>query len=113
MATDRRSRTAGGRRVSEQLRRAGSLPGEGSCCGGFGRAGAEADRLKLSAYSAEGSDAFVRIEVAKAMREAFHNIDGYLPQGMTLNLLSDSFLRAVEAVVGGQAAPTPSPVLKR
>lgn len=75
----------------------------------LGKAEAEATRLKLGAYSAEGSEAFVRIEVAKSMSEAFKNIDGYLPQDMTVNLLSDSFLRAVEAVVGGKAAtPTPA-----
>ncbi|MCC5025127.1 MAG: hypothetical protein J6386_21120 [Candidatus Synoicihabitans palmerolidicus] len=70
----------------------------------LGEAEAEATRLKLSAYSAEGSEAFVRIEVAKSMASAFENIDGYLPQDMTVNLLSDSFLRAVESVVGGAAA---------
>jgi regulator of protease activity HflC (stomatin/prohibitin superfamily) len=70
----------------------------------LGKAEAEATRLKLSAYSAEGSEAYVRIEVAKSMAVAFQNIDGYLPQDMTVNLLSDSFLRAVEAVVGGKAA---------
>ncbi|MCW5547418.1 MAG: hypothetical protein KIT44_00490 [Opitutaceae bacterium] len=69
----------------------------------LGKAEAEATRLKLGAYSAEGSEAFVRIEVSKSMAEAFKNIDGYLPQDMTVNLLSDSFLRAVEAVVGGKA----------
>ncbi|MCF3649935.1 SPFH domain-containing protein [Synoicihabitans lomoniglobus] len=73
----------------------------------LGEAEAEATRLKLSAYSAEGSEAFVRIEVAKSMSTAFENIDGYLPQDMTVNLLSDSFLRAVEAVVGG-APSTPT-----
>ena len=46
----------------------------------------------------------MRIEVAKSMAVAFQNIDGYLQQDMTVNLLSDSFLRAVEAVVGGKAA---------
>lgn len=75
----------------------------------LGEAEAEATRLKLSAYSAEGSEAFVRIEVAKAMSEAFKNIDGYLPQDMTVNLLSDSFLRAVEAVVGGKSAAEAMP----
>lgn len=70
----------------------------------LGKAEAEATRLKLSAYSAEGSEAFVRIEVAKSMSEAFKNIDGYLPQDMTVNLLGDSFLNAVQSVVGGKAA---------
>ena len=70
----------------------------------LGKAEAEATRLKLSAYSAVGSEAFVRIEVAKSMSEAFQNIKGYLPQDMTVNLLSDSFLKAVEAVVGAKGA---------
>lgn len=74
----------------------------------LGRAEAEATRLKLGAYSAEGSEAFVRIEVAKSMSEAFKNVDGYLPQDMTVNLLSDSFLRAVESVVGGRAPAAPA-----
>jgi regulator of protease activity HflC (stomatin/prohibitin superfamily) len=72
----------------------------------LGEAEAEATRLKLSAYSAEGSEAFVRIEVAKSMASAFQNIDGYLPQDMKVNLLSESFLKAVEAAVGGKAAGT-------
>lgn len=73
----------------------------------LGEAEAEATRLKLSAYSAEGSEAFVRIEVAKSMSSAFQNIDGYLPQDMTVNLLSESFLKAVESAVGGSATVTP------
>ncbi len=76
----------------------------------LGKAEAEATRLKLSAYSAEGSEAFVRIEVSKSMADAFKNISGYLPQDMTVNLLSDSFLRAVEAVVGGTATTPASPM---
>jgi membrane protein involved in colicin uptake len=71
----------------------------------LGKAEAEATKLKLGAYSAEGSEAFVRIEVAKAMSDAFKNISGYLPQDMTVNLLSDSFLRAVESVMGGKGSP--------
>jgi regulator of protease activity HflC (stomatin/prohibitin superfamily) len=79
----------------------------------LGKAEAEATRLKLSAYSAEGSEAFVRIEVAKSMSEAFKNIDGYLPQDMTINLLGDSFLNAVKSVVGGQPAnPMATPARK-
>jgi regulator of protease activity HflC (stomatin/prohibitin superfamily) len=79
----------------------------------LGKAEAEATRLKLSAYSAEGSEAFVRIEVAKSMSDAFKNIEGYLPQDMTINLLSDSFLHAVQSVVGGKASnPMAAPARK-
>jgi regulator of protease activity HflC (stomatin/prohibitin superfamily) len=70
----------------------------------IGKAEAEATRLKLGAYAAEGADAFVRIEVAKSMSGAFQNISGYLPQDMKINLLSDSFLRAIDSVMSGAAA---------
>ncbi len=65
----------------------------------LGKAEAEANRLKLNSYAAEGAEAFVRIEVAKSMADGFKNISGYLPGDMTINLLSESFLRAVESVV--------------
>lgn len=78
----------------------------------LGKAEAEATRLKLGAYSAEGSESFVRIEVAKSMSDAFKNIDGYLPQDMTINLLSESFLQAVQSVVGGKPAAAAAPVRK-
>lgn len=79
----------------------------------LGQAEAEATRLKLSAYSAEGSEAFVRIEVAKSMADAFKGIQGYLPQDMTINLLGDSFLRAVESLVGGRAPIDPATAPRR
>ncbi len=71
----------------------------------IGRAEAEATELNLRAYTAAGPDAFVQIEVAKYMAEAFKNIDGYLPQDMKVNLLSESFLDAVKQVVRPNAAP--------
>lgn len=72
----------------------------------IGKAEAEATRLKLTAYSAQGADAFIRVEVARHMSDAFKNISGYLPQDMTVNLLSESFLKAVGLVAQpGTAAP--------
>jgi len=68
----------------------------------IGKAEAEATRLKLSAYSAQGADAFIRVEVARHMSEAFKNISGYLPQDMKVNLLSESFLKAVGMVADPQ-----------
>jgi regulator of protease activity HflC (stomatin/prohibitin superfamily) len=65
----------------------------------IGKAEAQATELKLRAYTAAGPDAFVQIEVAKYMAEAFKNIDGYLPQDMKVNLLSESFMDAVKQVV--------------
>ncbi len=77
----------------------------------LGVAEAEATRLRLSAYAAEGADSFVRIEISKSMAEAFKNVSGYLPQDMTINLLSESFLKAVQSVVapGAPASPPPRP----
>ncbi len=72
----------------------------------IGTAEAEATRLQLSAFAAAGPEAYVQIEVAKHMAEAFKNIDGYLPQDMKVNLLSESFMDAVKQVVrpGGSGA---------
>ncbi len=71
----------------------------------IGTAEAEATQLQLSAFAAAGPDAYVQIEVAKQIAQAFKNIDGYLPQDMKVNLLSESFMDAVKQVVrpGGTA----------
>ena len=70
----------------------------------LGTAEAESQKLKLSAYAVEGSDAFVRIEVARSMSDAFKNISGYLPEGMTVNLLSESYDKGVSLLVGDKNA---------
>lgn len=74
----------------------------------IGQAEAEAQKLRLSAYAVDGADAFVQIEIAKSMATAFENIQGYLPESMHINLLSDSFVKAVRSVV----APEPMPAIK-
>lgn len=74
----------------------------------LGQAEAEATRLRLSAYSVPGSDNFVRVEVAKQVAIGFQNVKGYLPQGMSVTLLSDSFMQAIESIMGrapAQAVP--------
>lgn len=74
----------------------------------LGAAKAEAQRLQLQAYAVDGADAFVNIEVARSMADAFKNIDGYLPENMKVNLLSSSFLDSVRSVMGGvKALPVP------
>jgi regulator of protease activity HflC (stomatin/prohibitin superfamily) len=65
----------------------------------LGSAEAEATKLKLSAYAVPGADAFVEIEVAKSMAEAFKGIQGYLPSDMKINLLSQSFVESVKGLV--------------
>ena len=69
----------------------------------IGKAEAEAQKLKLSAYAVQGSEAFVQIEVAKHMSEAFKNIQGYLPGDMKINMLSTSFIDSVKQVMGLKA----------
>lgn len=69
----------------------------------LGRAEAEAKKLALSAYAVPGADAFVKIEVAKSMSDAFKNIAGYLPEGMTVNLLADQYNKGVNLLVNGSA----------
>lgn len=72
----------------------------------MGEADAEAKKLKLAAYSVPGADAFVKIEVSQNMAEAFKNISGYLPENMKINLLSESFTKAVSDLVNkGGSAP--------
>lgn len=71
----------------------------------IGTAEAEATKLKLAAYSVPGSDNFVKVEVSKQMAEAFKGIQGYLPEHMNVTLLSDSFLKAVEGLMGRRANP--------
>ncbi|QQE13609.1 hypothetical protein JD969_09160 [Planctomycetota bacterium] len=65
----------------------------------LGMAEAEATKLNLQAYAVEGADAFVKIEISKQIAEAFKNIDGYLPQDMKVNLLSESFMKSVQQVM--------------
>jgi len=73
----------------------------------IGIAEAEVTKLKLSAYDVPGAQVFVQIEVAKQMAGAFQNIRGYLPQDMKINLLSESFLDAIQQTVSPKAKPVP------
>lgn len=66
-----------------------------------GQAEAEAQKLKLSAYAVPGAEAFVRIQVAASMSEAFQNIQGYLPENMSINLLAESYDKGVSLLVNG------------
>lgn len=71
----------------------------------LGKAEAEAQKLKLSAYAVPGAEAFVRIEVANSMSKAFENIRGYLPEKMNINLLADQYNKGVNLLVGGEEEP--------
>lgn len=66
----------------------------------LGQAEAEATKLKMSAYNTAGSQQFVTIEVAKSMADSFKGIQGYIPQGMTMNTLSGNFIDGLRTVLG-------------
>lgn len=65
----------------------------------LGEADAASQRLKFSAYSAPGAEIFAQIEIAKSMGQSLSGVQGYLPQGMSVSLLSDNFLNAVRSVM--------------
>ncbi len=67
----------------------------------LGKAEAEAKKLALSAYAVPGADAFVKIQVASSMSEAFKNVKGYLPEKMSVNLLADQYNKGVNLLVSG------------
>lgn len=66
----------------------------------LGKANAESEKLKFSAYSADGADTYAKIEVAKAMGVSLSGIKGYLPESMSVNLLGENFAKAIESLVG-------------
>lgn len=70
----------------------------------IGQAEANALKLKLGAYATAGADGYVKIQVAQNMAEAFKGIKGYLPQGMSVNLLADQYDKGVSLLVGTPAA---------
>ncbi len=67
----------------------------------LGKANAESERLKFSAFAAQGADQYARIEIAKALGASLSGIKGYLPQDMQVFTLGSNFMQAVENVAGG------------
>ena len=66
----------------------------------MGKAEAASKELLLKAYAVPGSDNWVKTQVAEAVAKGFGNIKGYLPSDMKINLLTDSFGKAVDALSG-------------
>ncbi len=69
----------------------------------IGKAEAEAQKLRLSAYAVTGADAFVKVEIAKSMATAHQNVRGYLPDNMSIYTLGNNFMDAVESLMGRKA----------
>lgn len=70
----------------------------------IGEAEAHAKKVNFMAYAVDGADNFVKIEIAKSLSSGFENIDGYLPQDMQINVLTDSFMKSLSAVLAGKPA---------
>jgi len=66
----------------------------------IGKAEADALKLRLGAYAAQGAEGYVRIQVAQSMATAFQNIKGYLPEKMTVNTLAENYEKGVSLLVG-------------
>jgi regulator of protease activity HflC (stomatin/prohibitin superfamily) len=77
-----------------------------------GKATAESEKLKLSAYSAPGAELFTKIEVAKSLGVAYSGIKGYLPESMNIFTLGNNYQQALENVLSGRAVPVPVPQKK-
>ena len=65
----------------------------------LGRAEADAKKLQLQAYAVDGADAFVRIEIAKSIAAANSGVQGYIPEGMTINVITDRIMAAIDGIV--------------
>lgn len=72
----------------------------------IGEAEAAAQKVRLQAYAVDGADNFVRIEIAKSIAQANQGIVGYIPQDMTINVLTDRLMAAVEHVMSSGRAPS-------
>lgn len=70
----------------------------------MGQAEAKAKELMLNAYTTAGPEAFVKVEVSKALASGFQNIQGYLPEKISITTLSQNFVDAVGSVMGRNVA---------
>lgn len=73
-----------------------------------GRAQAAANQLLLSSYAVKGGDLYTRIQVARSLGDAFSGVKGYLPQGMSMNLVAENYDKAVSLLMNSQQTPAPA-----
>lgn len=66
----------------------------------MGKAEAAAKQLLLASWNAAGTNAYVQVEVAKALSSGIQGIQGYLPNNINPTILSDSFVTGVKALMG-------------
>lgn len=79
-----------------------------------GKAEASAKQLMLDAYKAAGPEAFVKVEIAKAMADGTKGIQGYLPNNFNPTVISGNFMDAIQNILKvipvPQATPQATPV---
>lgn len=71
----------------------------------MGKAEAEATRLKLNAYDADGAQLKAMVDISGNLSTAFSGVQGYLPSDMKINVLSTSFTDALDGLLKRAAAP--------
>ncbi len=71
----------------------------------LGEAKATANKALLESFAVQGSASYTQIEISKNVAAAFQNIKGYLPEGMSITLLTDSFNKSVDALTGQVVLP--------
>lgn len=72
----------------------------------LGKSKAESQKLQLQAFAVQGADAYVKVEVAKNMAQAFSNVKGFLPSDLKFSILANDFNTAVDATTGNAVIPT-------
>lgn len=65
----------------------------------MGEAEAKAKELMLNAYMAAGTNAYVQVEVAKALAEGTKSIQGYLPNNFNPTVISGNFMDAIRQIM--------------
>src|ERR1019366_1981351 len=76
-----------------------------------GKAEAEANRLKLTSFSAPGSENYVKVEVSKQFAAGLNNIR-FFPSNATYNTIASDFDKRLSLLVGGTGGtnpPAPAP----
>lgn len=92
--------TAEGTKEAKTLDAAGILA--------IGQAEAAAQKLRLEAYNAPGSDKYVQVEVAKALAQGMSGIKGFIPEGMNITTIGNSFTDALNNFLANRQLPVES-----
>lgn len=64
-----------------------------------GKAEAEAAKLRYSAYDSVGGRTYASVQIAEQMAAAYSGVKGFIPEGMKINVLSESFQKGVGLII--------------